>query len=56
MVIWRWPTILAGLTTAGLLSALLGQRGIWLVISWALLAIPLAVIVGCVQRRQTSAR
>jgi uncharacterized membrane protein YgaE (UPF0421/DUF939 family) len=51
--IWRWPAVLAGFTIAGLLSALLGQRGVWLVISWVLLAIPLAVIVGCLQRRQT---
>ncbi|WP_027582867.1 hypothetical protein [Bradyrhizobium sp. Ai1a-2] len=52
-MIWRWPAVLAGLTLAGLLSALLGQHGIWLVISWVLLAIPPVVIVGCLQRRQT---
>jgi hypothetical protein len=44
--VWRWPIVVAILTTAGLLSALLGQRGAWLPISWTLLAIPLVVIFG----------
>ena len=44
--VWRWPIVIAILTTAGLLSALLGQRGAWLPISWTLLAIPLVVILG----------
>jgi len=48
--IWRWPTVLGGLTIAGLFAALLGQRGIWLPLSWALLAIPLVVILACLHR------
>ena len=48
--IWRWPFALAMLTTFGLLSALLGQSGIWWALSWIALAIPLLVIAACVQR------
>lgn len=46
--IWRWPTLLAALTLFGLLSALLGEGGVWWVLSWLALATPLAVIVICV--------
>jgi len=42
--IWRWPCALALLTLFGLLSALLGQEGIWSALSWIALAIPLFVI------------
>ena len=49
--IWGWPLILAGLTVFGLLSALLGQTGVWLPISWATLAFPLLVILGCLRWR-----
>ncbi len=51
--IWRWPVVLAVLTICGLLFALLGQRGIWLVLSWIALALPLLLIVryGLAQRR-----
>jgi hypothetical protein len=35
----------------GLLSALLGQGGIWWMASWAALAVPLIVIVYAVTRR-----
>ncbi len=52
--IWGPPILLAVLTAAGLLSALLGQRGPWLPISWALLAIPLVVIVASVCRGQVA--
>ncbi|WP_407155290.1 hypothetical protein [Bradyrhizobium sp. STM 3557] len=48
--IWRWPVVLAALTTFGLLSALLGQGGIWWGVSWIALAIPLMVIVTCIGR------
>jgi hypothetical protein len=48
--IWRWPSVLAVLTTFGLLSALLGQSGIWWGLSWIALAIPLLVVAVCVQR------
>jgi hypothetical protein len=43
--IWRWPSLLAGLITFGLLSALLGQGGVWWPLSWVALAIPLGLIV-----------
>lgn len=42
--IWAIPTLLAMITLAGLLTALLGP-GFWKVISWVLLAIPLAIII-----------
>lgn len=43
--IWRWPVVLAALTMVGLLSALLGQHGVWLGLSWTALSVPLAVIL-----------
>jgi len=45
--VWRWPVVLALLTVSGLFSALLGQSGVWLPLSWLLLGIPLFVIVWC---------
>lgn len=42
---WSWPIGLALLTIFGLLSALLGEGGIWWILSWAALAFPLLVIV-----------
>lgn len=48
--IWRWPTMLGGLTIAGLLAALLGQQGVWLPLSWALLTVPLVVILAGLHR------
>ena len=50
LAIWRWPIVLAVLTVAGLLAALLGQRGAWLPICWTLLAIPLVVIISYLYR------
>jgi len=43
--IWLWPAAIALLTVFGLLSALLGQSGLWWVLSWIALAVPLAIIV-----------
>ena len=43
--IWYWPPVLAGLTLFGLLSALLGEGGVWWVLSWIALAVPLLTIV-----------
>ena len=40
---WRWPIGLALLTLFGLLSALIGEGGIWWWLSWAALAMPLLV-------------
>ena len=42
--VWRWPSAFAALSVFGLLSALLGQGGIWWVLSWIALAIPIGVI------------
>ncbi|RTL78330.1 MAG: hypothetical protein EKK36_00310 [Bradyrhizobiaceae bacterium] len=50
--IWRWPAVLAVLMIFGLLSALLGQGGVWWVLSWGVLAIPLLVIVAAWQKRR----
>ncbi|OPY99564.1 hypothetical protein A5906_28130 [Bradyrhizobium sacchari] len=49
-LIWRWPVLLAVLSLFGLLSALLGQTGVWLPLSWIALATPLAVAAICVVR------
>jgi hypothetical protein len=53
--IWRWPAALAALTLFGLLSALLGQGGIWWVLSWIALSMPLvtAAIACSLQREKT---
>ncbi|ARW11612.1 hypothetical protein [Acetobacter ascendens] len=48
--VWPWPIALGLLTIFGLLSALLGQHGIWLGLSWAALSIPLIVTVVCLIR------
>ena len=45
--VWRWPLLLAALTIFGLLSALLGEEGVWRVLSWLALATPLVVIAVC---------
>jgi hypothetical protein len=42
--VWRWPAALALLSVFGLLSALLGQGGVWWGLSWIALAVPLATI------------
>lgn len=49
-LIWRWPALLAAFSIFGLLSALLGQTGFWLPLSWIALATPLAVAAICVSR------
>ena len=50
--IWLWPAAIALLTVFGLLSALLGQSGLWWALSWIALAVPLAVIVWFVVKGQ----
>ncbi|MGY6771203.1 hypothetical protein [Komagataeibacter sp. NFXK3] len=50
VAVWPWPIALGLLTIFGLLSALLGQHGIWLALSWAALSIPLIVTVAYVLR------
>ncbi|UPJ48600.1 hypothetical protein IVB30_37130 [Bradyrhizobium sp. 200] len=37
---WTGPIVLAVITVAGLLSALIGEGGIWWVFSWVALAVP----------------
>ncbi|MBY4640474.1 hypothetical protein K6L44_10860 [Gluconacetobacter entanii] len=50
VAVWPWPFALGLLTIFGLLSALLGQHGVWLALSWAALSIPLIVTVICLIR------
>ncbi|HWB50402.1 MAG TPA: hypothetical protein VG651_14925 [Stellaceae bacterium] len=47
---WGWPLSLAALSLFGLLSALLGQGGVWWLLSWIALAVPLIVILRCILR------
>ncbi|GBQ19376.1 hypothetical protein ACLRDC_12115 [Gluconacetobacter sacchari] len=47
VVVWPWPIALGLLTSFGLASALLGQHGVWLVLSWIALSIPLVVTLAC---------
>jgi hypothetical protein len=55
--LWRWPAAIALLTIFGLLSALLGQGGVWWVLSWVALAVPLALILYFIHmRRRPAAR
>jgi hypothetical protein len=37
---WIGPVVLAVITVAGLLSALIGEGGIWWMVSWVALAVP----------------
>lgn len=41
MKTFKWPLVLGLLTAGGLLSALVGD-GVWDLLSWALLAVPVA--------------
>ncbi len=41
--VYRIPLVLSLITSAGLLSALLGD-GVWDALSWALLAVPLFLV------------
>ena len=40
--VFRWPTVLAAISSAGLLAALLGD-GPWDLLSWVTLAVPVAI-------------
>lgn len=53
--VWRWPMALAALSVFGLLSALLGQEGVWWVLSWIALVIPVGVILFFSRPRRTVA-
>ncbi len=53
--IWRWPSVLAALVVFGLLSALLGQGGIWWALSWVALAVPVGTVIGCIIFRRKTA-
>ena len=50
VAVWPWPVALGLLTAFGLLSALLGQHGVWLALSWIALSVPLIVTVICLIR------
>lgn len=45
MHIWKWPILIGVLTVFGLLSALLGQFGLWVWLAWIALSVPLFVIL-----------
>ncbi|WP_022720209.1 hypothetical protein [Rhodopseudomonas sp. B29] len=45
---WQWPIALAGATVFGLLSALIGEGGVWWSLCWIALASPLVAIAWCV--------
>ena len=47
--IFAWPAVIAILSTAGLLSALLGD-GIWDGLSWVVLTVPVALYCGFIRR------
>ena len=57
VAIWTWPVVLAVVTAVGLLSALLAD-GIWDVLSWVTLVIPVGVCLayGLPWRRGDRAR
>ncbi|CAI9120373.1 hypothetical protein [Brytella acorum] len=50
VAVWPWPMALGLLTVFGLLSALLGQHGVWLALSWITLSVPLVVTLACLIR------
>lgn len=50
VAVWPWPIALGALTVFGLLSALLGQHGIWLALSWTTLSLPPIVTVACLYK------
>lgn len=53
--IWRMPILLGALTVFGLLAALLGT-GIWHLLSWIAIAVPLLVIAWYVCKTVRPAR
>jgi hypothetical protein len=52
--VWRWPIGLAVLTLFGLIAALLGEGGLWWILSWLALAAPLVVMAICVAKAHFS--
>lgn len=48
---WKVPLLLALVTIAGLLSALLGT-GVWRVLSWIMLGVPVIVIIKFALKRK----
>ncbi|NEW91379.1 hypothetical protein [Rhodopseudomonas sp. BR0M22] len=51
---WLWPVALAASTVFGLLTALIGEGGLWWLLCWVALATPLVTIALCVVRRRPS--
>jgi hypothetical protein len=52
MKVWTWPLAFAGLSLFGLLSALLGQGGLWWGLSWIGLGTPLVALSWLILRRK----
>lgn len=48
--IWRWPSLFAIASVFGLFSALLGQTGVWLPLSWIALSAPILTALICIAR------
>ncbi|SMF76068.1 hypothetical protein SAMN06265365_13212 [Tistlia consotensis] len=42
--VWDWPLALGLLSVAGLVSALVGEHGLWLALCWLGLGMPLLVV------------
>jgi hypothetical protein len=51
--VWGVPSVLAALTLAGLLSALLGEDPVWKALAWTCLSAPVAVGLWFAWRRKT---
>jgi len=56
MKTWRWPLLIGTLTVVGLVSALLGEGGLWWWICWIALSLPLAAIAFGILRRSPPGR
>jgi hypothetical protein len=49
--VWGWPVSLAATSLCGLFSALLGEGGVWWLLSWIGLAAPLVTASAYLCRR-----
>lgn len=41
---WLWPIVLAVVTIAGVIAALVGESGLWWASSWLMMSVPLVVM------------
>ena len=53
--VWLWPLVIGLTSTIGLISALLGD-GPWDMLSWVMLGVPVAIVVGAVHGVRTARR